>query len=780
MPSYQECVKKALTNKQISQILADRISKADDPDAAINEILAETSRLKREAAIQAVRYSQNAEKVRNHPDGIFAGLMSLLSKHTRTAGYQNVEYLGNVLASRYHSQLAEMYARLKPKRLGFYEETDAQNKFVRAIYGEDVGDPDIMKWANDFKGVTEKIRQDFNAAGGSVSKNEQWLLPQNHDARAISELGRDAWKRMLYNPSTRETMLDRSLMLNDQGVPLDDTELDDLLNYVYESITTRGLNKVKEGSSLPRLGQKLARRGSEKRILYFKDANSWIGYHEKFGKGTIFSTLTTFIDNRANDIALMRVLGPNPEAAYRALDILGRKEGLTPRQAGRFESTFNVVSGRINQGEMTSVSDFFQVPRNIITASTLGGAWISSISDIAFQTATAKFNSIPAMKVLSRQMKLMNPANAEDQLFAEKIGLIADSTINTALTNNRYSDTYGVGKSAKVAEAVMRASLLQPWTEAGRKAFGMEFAAMLAENFNKSLDQLDPVLQRQFKAYDISEKSWDTFRKTAPLDHKGVKFADVTQEAGEDFHRLILSETDLAVPTPDATVRSILTGGHSRGTVTGQLWRSAFMIKSFPITIAMSHFHRAAFAQVSMGTKLTYTGTLLAMTSALGGVALLAKDVVAGRDPRPVDNPEFLVAAISQGGGLGLLGDFVFSDANRFGGGIVDTIIGPAGELVDTTTKFTLGNIQEAVRGEETNVLGESARILERYTPSVWQLALFKNALFDQLYYLADPKAEEKFRRQIRTRETDYDQEYWWRPGEIGPRRAPEFDITGE
>ena len=70
-----------------------------------------------------------------------------------------------------------------------------------------------------------------------------------------------------------------------------------------------------------------------------------------------------------------------------------------------------------------------------------------------------------------------------------------------------------------------------------------------------------------------------------------------------------------------------------------------------------------------------------------------------------MDNKEFFAAAFAQGGGLGIFGDFIFSDQNRFGGGLVSTAFGPTGELIDKTVQLTVGNIQEAVKGEETNVL---------------------------------------------------------------------------
>jgi hypothetical protein len=608
------------------------------------------------------------------------------------------------------------------------------------------------------------VRKDFNRAGGSISKNEKWLMPQNHDMRAISKVGREKWKESIIHK------LDRSQMTDDAGNALSDSQLDEALDFTYETITTGGMNKVKD-FSVPRLGKKLSRKGSDKRFLFFKDAKSWLEYQRDFGRGDIFTTLTDWVDTKAHDIALMEVMGTSPDSTFKALQAQVEKAGqLSNRQKSFSNAMFNVVSGKTNQGELTGVADFMQSTRNVLTASTLGGAFLSAFSDIGFQALTSRYNNVPAFKVLSRQLSLLNPANEADRVAAVKMGLIAEAWLGRAHGSNRYADVYGTGVTAKMAEGVMRGSLLSPWTDAGRKAFGMEYATMLADNFVKPINDLDKSVRRAFKEYGITSDDWDTFRASKPLEHKGAKFADMTQPGGDKFHQMVLTETDFAVPTPDARVRAITTGGTGRATVSGQGWRSVMMLKSFPITIATSHFYRAAY-QSTTADKIAYTGFLLATTSILGGVALQAKDISAGREPRPVDG-KFMAAAFQQGGGIGIFGDFLFSDVNRFGGGISQTITGPTGELFDTATKFTLGNIREAVTGEETNVLGEAAQILKRYSPDVWQTRLLTDAVYDQIEMMANPDAERRFNRIVKKRQKEYDQGYWWRPGEVLPEAA--------
>lgn len=771
MPSYSQCIQKAVDAGDLRDELAQDLFGAENPDEAVNEVLANLSRTKREAALQAVRVSQGYKNAMSHPDGGYFGLIALMTKDNRQkAGYENVEFLAKYYEGQYQAEFADALSRFRTKRLGFAQDEEGLEKMVRAIYGETVDDPDIAKFAAQFSEINEKMRVKFNEMGGSISKNERYLLPQNHNAQALLKVGKVAWKEKIL------PKLDTEQMVDDFGNPMTPAKLDEALDYVYDTITTGGINKAKD-LTVTRLGTKLSRKGSEKRFLYFKDADSWLSYQKEFAKGDVLTTLTDSLSGRANDIALMRVFGPNPDNAFDAIRMTIEKNDkvFSGTEKSMSNAIYKVVSGKVNQGELTGFADFMQTTRNLLTAANLGKAFLSAISDTTFQAITANYNGLPFMKVMKRQMALMNPAKEADRIMAVRMGLTADAWITRALAGNRYADVYGTGASTKIAEGVLRASLLSSWTDAGRKAFGMEFSGFLADNFGKPLSELDKALQDGFSRYGISEADWDKFRAQDALEYKGAKFADMTKDGGENFHQMILSETDYAVPTPDARVKAITTGGYERASIAGQLIRSATNLKSFSITIATTHFYRGAMG-ATMGSKVGYYSTLLATTAAMGGVALQLKDIAAGRDPRPMDDPKFVAAAFAQGGGLGILGDYLFSDVNRFGQKPFNTILGPTGELGNRVMGLTVGNIQEALAGDETNLIPEAIDFTERYTPSVWQIHMFKSSLFDQLQIMADPKAEKKFRRMMKKRETEYNQGYWWQPGEMLPERAPRLE----
>lgn len=763
---YSKCIDVAVQAGKISKSMGQEILKADSPEDAISNLVKNISREKREKAIQSIRIAEAFDNIQKHgSNNAMTGLMSLMVKDiSGKASYLNVDMLGKAYTKKYMAKWSDSLSMFRTRMFGLSQDEEGLNKFIRAVYGETIDDAEITKSASDWLKLVDDMRDEFNVMGGSISKNEKFLLPQAHDLRRVRAVKYEDWRAFIIDK------LDRNQMVDDKGRVLSNANFEDSLKYVYETISTGGLNKAKD-FTIRNLGTKLSRKGSEKRFLYFKDAESWMAYQNEFGKGDILTTLTDHIQAMGNDTALMRVFGTNPKQTFEILKTeaekleISKNKIVKDRTKATLNAVYKTVSGDINNGELVTLADGLQFVRNIQVASKLGGATLSSVTDLATTALTANYNKIPVAKVFARQMKLMNPANEEDRIFAARMGLIFDGWFGRAHSANRFSDTYGTGASAKTAEAVLRFSGLEAWTEGGRKAFGMEFAGMLSDNFAKTFDELDPAIQSAFKNYQITKADWDNFRATKPLNLRGSKFADLTKDESMKFHSMILSETDYAVPTPDARVRAIATGGTERGTIWGQVSRSAMMIKSFPITIATTHLYRGA-TQATTGGKMMYLGSFATATTLMGAFALQIKDLAAGREPRPMDDPEDWVTAFVQGGSGSLFADYVVSDVNKYGRGFVETLLGPMASLTNDTYKLTIGNIREAITGDETNVLGESAKFIKDITPDPWQIQLFMNSMFDNIRLMADPDYQSSLNRIRTKRYEEFGQEYWWAPAE--------------
>lgn len=175
-----------------------------------------------------------------------------------------------------------------------------------------------------------------------------------------------------------------------------------------------------------------------------------------------------------------------------------------------------------------------------------------------------------------------------------------------------------------------------------------------------------------------------------------------------------------------------------------------------------------------------YAAGMMGSMTIMGALAMQLKEISKGRDPRSMDDDkaaEFWGAAVLQGGGLGIFGDFLGASENRFGSGLASTLAGPGVQSVQNVLDLTVGNAMKAVRGDETQVGADLIKVLKQETPggSLWYARLaLERVLIDTLQEQIDPEYRASFRR-MRQRADERGQEFWWEPGELSPERAPAF-----
>lgn len=250
-------------------------------------------------------------------------------------------------------------------------------------------------------------------------------------------------------------------------------------------------------------------------------------------------------------------------------------------------------------------------------------------------------------------------------------------------------------------------------------------------------------------------------------------------EVSATIHRMILTERDMAVTVPNARSRSVGLFGGSQGTqagtVIGEVVRSTGMFKSFPITVLSNHMTRAML-QAGWWNKLAYGGAFFGLSTLYGMVALQNKQVTDGKDPLDMNTWESWLAAVLQGGGLGIWGDFLFKSENRFGQGMGVTFTGPVMGLASDVKKATIDNIMKLAAGEETSFGKDAVGLVGRYgfaPGNFWYTRLaFERGVIDQLSLMVDPEAHRTFARRERQARRDHGQGFWWRPGKASPTRA--------
>jgi len=711
------------------------------------------------------------------------------------------------------------------------ERQAAMRNVVRELFGEVSGSAQAKEMAGGISKATEYLRKLWNASGGSIPELERWGMPQTHNPRllaAIDEPGlaalapaaRAARKAAIWADYVTP-LLDRSRMIDfATGQPISDPSLRRLLLETYENIVTGGLSEVKPAQ---RGTGGFTGRRQQSRFLIFKDADSWLAYQGRFGNEAPFDTLIHHVRSFSRDIATLRILGTNPEGSVRYAEQLiaqGRGEaalqgigkaaarlaGNLFSKAARFRNLWNMVSGGLSMPGNSTFAVIDETNRNVLQAAILGGATLSAVSDRAFTWANASLLGLPNGRILVRFLKGLNPASIEDQQLAARLGFGVESFLGAMVSANRYTgEIINPSVSRTLTDSILRASGLVRMTDAGRQAFQIEFLGELTRLRGVAFGDLPEGMARGFKLHGIAKADWDAFRSIAPWrDAKtGAEFlrpADLIgdpdhMQAGPLFDRrfdvatkfaqMIDAEKDLAIPSTSVRARADTLMGSRPGTALGAFMRNVATLKSFSLTLAYMHLNRAINADLPTMTRAKFAAQMILGATLLGGLAVQLKQIAAGKDPMDMSSPKFWGAAAATGGGLGIFGDFLFADVNRFGGGWSNTILGPVlGQEIPKAAKLTLGTAQQLLAKGETKGKGrEIVDFARLMTPgrSLWYTSLaFDRLIVDTLQQQLDPNYSESFRRREDSARRDYGQAFFSPPGSgFPPPRAPDLSAMG-
>jgi hypothetical protein len=722
------------------------------------------------------------------------------------AKYSNVEARRKAVLGQIYSKMDDVLATFRRRGVtgGLGNKAMAKD-LVREVFGEDTGSAAAKELAQSWSTAADYARQRFNAAGGAIPKRKDWGMPQIHDSMLVRKAGREEWTNFIRERLDLEKMIDERT-----GLKFTPERLELALAQVFDSIATEGWNKVKPSGAGS--GRSMAGRHQDHRFLAFKNADSWMEYQEKFGNPEPFVTMVNHLEGMSRDISMMEILGPNPNATVRyihqtVMQDAKIKEANQPetkmveranKELGMFDSMYAILNGSTASPVDGTVARGFAGLRQILQSAQLGAAAVSALTDINFQRIAAQTSGIPAADVIKRVADNLVPLNIDEKgRLASRLGLIAENWTSVANAQARFvGDMTGPEITRRISDTVMRITGLSPWTQAGRWAFGMEFMGYIADNAAKKFKDLDQPLQDTLNRYGIGEGNWEVIRTSGLYEHEGATFlrpeeialrTDLQPGRADDlatrFLEMIQSETEFAVPSASIRGRVMLVGESRPGTFVGEISRSFAMYKNFPVTLLNTHVMRAVNAE-NFNKKGAYFADLVISTTLFGALAMQLKEITKGRDPRTVMTPEFWGAALLQGGGLGILGDFLFNDVNRFGGGLEQTIAGPVVGFLDDTRRLTIGNVQELATGKDTHFMRELISYAGRYTPgsSIWYLRLaLERQILDRLQIWGDPDAKQRMREIEARYRRETGQRYWWSPGDTEPERGPDFEkLTAE
>jgi len=790
MPSLDECIVmfKNLGDKNIREDITNIIDSGVADPIKLLRIVDDAVERKLRSKYIARKNAIAIDSLKTYFDNIGVSeseaLTSLITQSFRTgdkaSGIVSLELRAKAVTGQWHKEMTDMLEAMKMKKFGFENSNEAMRNVVKELFNPGTsGDPDAKKFAKMWKTVSDRVREDYNTAGGQIRDLKSWALPTHHNADLIMRIpGSTAQKFASWSKFIRPLLDEKFIKAQNEFT---DEQFEEALGRVFNNIRTGGVGKKRfhDKSTLGMID--LSKRHMEHRFLHFKDGDSWLKYQDKFGNPNHFASMTDYMEIMGREVAAMQMLGPNPDATLKYLkEMLVQRTG--DQQIGTFaQNTYNNLMNR-TPGYHNVLSDTSEAIRNIGIATKLGFATISAMSDLSYTAIAARANNMSIMKTYSRALSNLVPGNTEDMQLAARLGFMAEYTIDRAVSGNRVAEISGHGMASRLADSSVRLSGLNAWTLAMKNAFQLEFLANIATYSDSTFAKLPKKLRKSFETYGINANDWDTI--TAHVEHhRGINYVNPSSFNNDDITAklvgAITEETRYAVPEPNIRTRTIIVGDTRAGTLSGEMRRNMGQFKSFAISSMLGPFMRAA--QAPGFSKINSMASLLVGTSLLGMLAYQAKELARGRDLLDWKSGELWMHGLDQGGSLGLVMDIFNAFTRNYSSGIGELLAGPPGQDISNALTFVFGSMKDVVTLEKSLAetgrkavagIGETALKHIPYTNMWYDRLAFDRFLKNQVNKLLNPDFEAEHDRMLQYY-NKREQEEYWKMGEALPSRAP-------
>jgi hypothetical protein len=662
----------------------------------------------------------------------------------------------------------------------------------------------LDKWQN-------VSRLDANRAGAWIGKVDDYGVRQTHSADRIYKAGETAWKADVLPVLDLERMFP-------EGTPKD---LDGWLTETFKNITT-GIRETTTGAKDAAFKGpgNLAKKLSQERVIHFTTADAAFEYNQKYGTGNLRETFIEGMRQSADATGLMQVLGTNPESNLREI-INAVRSGMRDdvpalqkfdRYQDRIKNAYLEVSGVTRRAVSSRMAAIGQGARQWFTMTTLGGAVLSATTDVPIRASLLRYQGQSYLGgLVDGLIAPIKRLTAGMDSGEKKAVLAASGYFNEIALSNmatRFSpDDQIPGVLHRGVNLFFKMNLLAGWTDSMRRATVESMAHYWGSIAGKSWGELSDRNRMALQRFRIGEQEWavisqgvveadgrkfmtpqavremdlDAFSplatdriraakeqgvksgKPETADRNVRKILEETRESTADkLQQFYADDLDSAVIQPDARTLAFMRRGTQAGTVIGEVMRLFWQFKSFGIAVMQRAFLRELHGYGPNAGLSTTRGLGLMLLGSLGFgyMAMSLKDMVKGKTPRPVNNPKTWAAAMVQGGGLGIYGDFLFGEASRMGGGFLETLGGPAvGKAAEVKRLY-----DRAVAGDD--VAAEALRFGINNVPGNNLFYTRMAADYFFLYELQESMNPGYLRRMERRAEQERGQQWWLRPSE--------------
>jgi hypothetical protein len=650
------------------------------------------------------------------------------------------------------------------------------------------GNAQAASLAKIYNKYMELGRVTLNKAGAGIAKAEGYITAQTHDAPKIGRAGFEVWRDAISKELDERTFTNLGI-----------TNKEEFFKSSWTNLATGNHQRPENRFAGQWKGAgpgNLARRLSEGRVFIFKDADAWVRYNEKFGVGTVQDGVFDAIKNAARSSVVMEQWGTNPmammerianeqiEKAKNERDIkavarletaLSGRVGMTPSIRHLFEAATGLddAVGNPNQARIWATT------RNVVASAKLGGMSLSQFGDIATRASVMRHNGINMLEGVADGMTALFKGRGGPVLqdMTDMMGVGVDGFANEITARMAGVDSVpGIG--TKLMAGIFRLTGSKYMADTWESRLGLMLSNNLARLDKLSYDMLPERLRTNFLRYGIEATEWDSIRGASKMVEDGHRYIFshdlVDQKLSDRLSLYFIDQANEGMTKGGAAERAWVTQFGPAGSWPGELARFMLQFKSFSMTFARRHIGREF---VRSGVDFMGVAQLIAWSSLTGYISMSAKDLAKGREPRDPSRPDTWSAAFLQGGGMGIYGDYLLAEYNRFGQTLGQTAMGPTASLVSDWgsifAKIASGGLGEAgITGlgkeQDWGKIGVQAMRTASNTTPFMNLFYTRVALDYAILYnvqeALDPGAMHRLERRLKK---ENDQEFLVKPSSV-------------
>lgn len=511
----------------------------------------------------------------------------------------------------------------------------------------------------------------------------------------------------------------------------------------------------------------------------------------------------------------------SPELKIKELAALDTAHSAGTIRGGKLTHWLAELTGETQWASNLGLARAMSIARSLQAVAKLGAATLSSCADPFIKASAMRVAGMSWGEAFVRSItQYFNFYSGDKKKLARELGFMTEGILGDMRLRWDINESLP-GKMSDIQNRFFKYSGLNWITESGKAGYATWFSHHLGEVSSKSFDKLDEPRKALLEYHGINAEKWEVMRKMVEegsdgrtyfvpslaenlsnlelekllpaslqeksqptnkntkqfaqwLDVKNAELNRLRQEIRTEAATMVSDETLFAVLEPDEKTRAMMFRGTRPGTTEGEILRSIWQFKSFPMAYAQRVLGGRRWIrgdkQVGLGygwtNPKTYKDAFLkdvpgvvgfAVSAYLFGyMAMTLKDLSKGKKPRDPTAKETVFAALLQSGGAGIVGDFLFGKVDRFGNGFADTMIGPLGGVVGDAMSIA----GEVMRGDFASAGEDGLRLAIGNTPYVnlW----YTKAALDWLiiYHLREWMSPGTLEREAKRIKKDFGQEF--------------------